>query len=111
MGYEVATMEIGPRMPRIGKRDIEDLSAASVALAEAAATIQATKSAYVPAVIALLRQANETILRIRDRGLAAVVRLNAKRDDQLDKEAREKSSAEAAGGESDPAAPAKAQEP
>lgn len=98
-------------MPRIGKRDIEDLSAASVALAEAAATIQATKSAYVPAVIALLRQANDVILRIRDRGLAAVVRLTAKADDQLDQEAREKAAVDDTASPIDSAAPVKPVEP
>ena len=83
-------------MKRLSRRDVEELSAASVKLAQAAATIRATKTNYVPAVIQLLVEANDTIVGIRDRALAVVKRILEAAEDQLDQEARARSSSSAA---------------
>ena len=76
-------------MKRLSRRDVEELGAASVKLAKAAATIRATKANYVPAVIQLLSEANDTIVGIRDRALATVQRIVQAAEDRLDQEARE----------------------
>lgn len=75
-------------MKRLSRRDIEELGAASVKLSQAAATIRATKANYVPAVIQLLSEANDTIVGIRDRALATVKRIVEAAEDRIDQEAR-----------------------
>jgi hypothetical protein len=83
-------MSIHDNLARIRMVDVEALTKASTALVGAAATIKASKGAYVPAVIELLSEANETILAVRDRGLGRIQRYLAKMNDRLDREAGQK---------------------
>jgi len=92
-------MQLSNRMMRLSRKDIEDLSAASVKLSEVAATIQGTKANYVPACTQLLREANDIVVAIRDRALATLQRVLARLDDRAD-------AAAAAEATSSPAAPA-----
>lgn len=90
MRYRVATMRLGNRMKRLSRRDIEELSAASVKLAQAASTIQRSGANYVPAVIQLLTEANDSIVGLRDRALATVERVIESMKDRAYAEARAK---------------------
>ena len=83
-------MRIGNRMKRLSRRDIEELSAASVKLAQAAATIQRSGANYVPAVVQLLTEANDSIVGLRDRALATITRVLERLEDRADAEARAK---------------------
>jgi hypothetical protein len=92
-------MRLGNRMKRLSRRDVEELSAASVKLAQAAATIQRSGANYVPAVMQLLTEANDAIVGIRDRALATVKRVLEAMEDRADDAARAKAAEQ-------PAAPA-----
>jgi hypothetical protein len=73
-----------------------------MALAGAAATISASRAAYAPAVMQLIREANDAITAVRDRGLGKIQRTLAKLQDKLDREARQKAPpGESAAGEQD----------
>ena len=59
---------------RISKRDIVDLNQASEALATAAHTIQRINPQWGESVVALLIEANNTVVRIQQKGAAAFAR-------------------------------------
>ena len=59
---------------RISVRDVHDLNDASEALATAADTIKRINPSWSGTVIALLIRANETIVRIQNKGAAAFAR-------------------------------------
>jgi C4-dicarboxylate-specific signal transduction histidine kinase len=80
-------------LARLRVRDIEALTAASVALTEAAATIERSTSAWKHAVLQLMRSANETIIEQRDRGLSRINAFLAHQDDRADGEARARQAA------------------
>ena len=81
-------------MARLRPSDVEDLTTASAKLVEAAAAIQAWKSPAAALTVALLRDANDIVMRIRDRGLARMRVVLGKIGDQLDEQARAKVAAE-----------------
>jgi len=66
-------------MARFRRRDIEDLSAVSVKLAEVAGAIQQVRSPWSGTAVQLLRESNEIVLSVRDRALAKMMRYLEKR--------------------------------
>src|SRR5574340_55308 len=56
---------------RIGIRDVRDLAIASAALAAVADAIQRAKPAWGPPCIAMLISANDTLVRLNQKGIAA----------------------------------------
>lgn len=81
-------MQLSHNMVRLRPSDIERLSIASVKLAEIATTIQGTKSTWASLAVQGLREVNETIVELRDRALAKMVRIAEKNQDEIDAAAR-----------------------
>ncbi len=73
-GDKVASVDLGHNMARFRRRDIEDLTAVSVKLAEVAGAIQQVRSPWSGAAVQLLRESNEIVLSVRDRALAKMQR-------------------------------------
>ena len=84
-------------MARLRPSDVEDLTTASAKLVEAAAAISAWKSPAAALTVALLRDANDIVMRIRDRGLERMRVVLGKIGDQLDQQARAKAAADQKG--------------
>ncbi len=80
-------------MARMRPRDVEDLTAASLKLQEVTNVIQAWKSPAAAPTISMLRDVNDVVTRVRDRGLTKMQRVLGKIGDQLDQEARAKAGA------------------
>lgn len=87
-------MQLGHNMARLRPGDLDDLTVASSKLVEAAAAIGAWKSPAAALTVALLRDANDIVMRIRDRGLARMQFVIGKMCDQLDQQARAKAAAD-----------------
>jgi len=83
-------MQLGHNMARLRQRDIEDLTLASMKLNEIAQAIQGVKSTWVPTAMQQVRDVNDIVTRIRDRGLEKMQRVLGKIGDQRDQEARAK---------------------
>lgn len=83
-------MQLGHNMARLRPSDLEDLTVASTKLAEIAAVIGAVKSPWAATAIQQVRDVNDIVLRIRDRGLERMRVVLGKIGDRLDQEARAK---------------------
>jgi hypothetical protein len=94
-------MKVGHYLPRLTKRDIEDLTVASLKCAEVATAIQATKSPWSATAVQQLRDVNDIVLRLRDRAATRMTKVLERIGDQLDAEARAKASDGGAGGRED----------
>jgi hypothetical protein len=75
----MATMRLLNGAARLTLRDVSDLNYASEALAAAAEQVKRANPGWGPAVVQLLIQANDTVVRLQNKGAGAFARYMEKR--------------------------------